>query len=308
LQQWTVESGTYNSAGAYPGIGGHFLSEPTQLKSPNFTNVGAGDFVTLSVFVKADGSRWAENNEYNLIVVSSTAQNAKWVVNANEYPEAKSRGNDNGEYKIVAQDAYKVEDSYRLVATFKNVQGSSAGTAAKISTSQANTFSDVQFEYGSGASSPIIKSINRTRAREDIDIAGGSYPDWSNIDQGTFYVDFTPRQPNFGRVILGNEFNGEWIYYDTNFGFFAARDGNNAAKLPNAYEPHERTKIAVTSDQSTLAICKDGGEDFASASTNGNLTSESVLRLGEGGTIYELHELRYYPRRMSRNQLELLTS
>ncbi len=153
-----------------------------------------------------------------------------------------------------------------------------------------------QLEQGAVATSYIPTSGSTvTRAADNLDITGSDFTNFYNTSEGTFYVEFTPKDITVGEQYLlrGGDSNRRIIYSNGNLSNIRSYDGANILTMSNNVESNALHRIAVSFDSTTMKGSFNG-ETEVTATHNGNLLTSSLLQIGSN-YIGHIKRLIYWP-------------
>jgi hypothetical protein len=153
-----------------------------------------------------------------------------------------------------------------------------------------------QLEQGTVATSYIPTSGSTvTRAADNLVIDGSDFTNFYNTSEGTFYVEFTPKDITVGEQYLlrGGDSNRRIIYSNGNLSNIRSYDGANILTMSNNVESNALHRIAVSFDSTTMKGSFNG-ETEVTATHNGNLLTSSLLQIGSN-YIGHIKRLIYWP-------------
>ena len=153
-----------------------------------------------------------------------------------------------------------------------------------------------QLEQGTVATSFIPTSGSAvTRAADDLVIDGSDFTNFYNTSEGTFYVEFTPKDITVGEQYLlrGGDSNRRIIYSNGNLSNIRSYDGANILTMSNAVASNVLHRIAVSFDSNTMKGSLDG-ETEVTSNHSGNLLTSSLLQVGTN-YIGHVKRLIYWP-------------
>ena len=172
-----------------------------------------------------------------------------------------------------------------------------------------------QAETGTFPTSYIPTSgstVTRNADVATIDVSEFEY----NTTEGSISMEIVPPSNNSGEQqwILGSNTNSaRWPYTNQSFDRAIAYDGTNTFNGEDL-QPSTINKIATGTDQSTAVIYVNGESTTGSQTTNGNIASlTTVFYLGGNfstGNVNlggHIKSIKYYPVRLTDNQLKALT-
>jgi hypothetical protein len=140
-----------------------------------------------------------------------------------------------------------------------------------------------QVETGTVATSYIPTSGSAvTRAADNLDIAGSDFTNFYNTSEGTFYVEFTPKDltdTETQYLLRGGGSNRRIIYSNGNVNNLRSYDGTNILIFSNAVESNSLHRVAVSFDSTTMKGSLDGATEVTSTH-NGNLLTSTMLEVG----------------------------
>jgi hypothetical protein len=126
-------------------------------------------------------------------------------------------------------------------------------------------------------------------------IDGSDFTNFYNTSEGTFYVEFTPKDITVGEQYLlrGGDSNRRIIYSNGNLSNIRSYDGANILTMSNNVESNALHRIAVSFDSTTMKGSFNG-ETEVTATHNGNLLTSSLLQIGSN-YIGHIKRLIYWP-------------
>jgi len=175
-----------------------------------------------------------------------------------------------------------------------------------------------QREEAPNASSPIVTGASATtRAADDYTIFSGGQPDWWNPNEGTFFIELTPRffySIGFNKTILGTgQSEDRWIQLNPGGSSsfqVVTRDSTYQVNPSNKLAPFQRSKIAVSVTSSEMKLSVDGVTE--TDNHDGGLLDANKIDLFGGAGIspssFTTRRVIYFPRALSESTLNTLTS
>ena len=199
----------------------------------------------------------------------------------------------------------------RVTSTFTP----SAGT---LTCTVAGTVQYAQIEVGSLATSFIPTAGSTvTRTADSLTMTGSNFSSWFNATEGTFVTEHMTAGVEGTRAVCEANNNtvdnriGTYYFASLNVNAFIIDGGSSAAFGGTSFTANTPTLSALAYKAGDYALCTRG----QAVSGNAFATVPSVDQLGIGGSAAVtseymngwLRSLRYYPRRLTNAQLQVLT-
>jgi len=270
----------------------------------------SGDVVTTSVWLKTDGYDYLIRvggffgNEAALFdtIDGSNISNQSNVISAS----SEDYGNGWYKYKVTYtfQDTIGNNALYSGVRLYKrDASGNPIAWDATGETSGILVYG-TQFELGSVATSYIptdgdVSGV--TRAADNLDITGSDFTNFYNTSEGTFYVEFTPKDITTGEQYLlrGGDSNRRIIYSNGGLSNIRSYDGTNVLNInvlngvTNSVENNVFQRVAISFDSTTMKGSFNGGTEVTTTH-NGNLLTSTILEVG-ANYIGHIKRILYWP-------------
>jgi len=154
-----------------------------------------------------------------------------------------------------------------------------------------------QVEEGTVATSYIPTDGSAvTRNGDILKISGSDFTNFYNTDEGTFYVEFTPKDFTAGEQYLlrGGDHSRRIIYSNGGLTNIRSYDGANVLTMSNTVESNVFHRIAVSFDSTTMKGSLDGATEVTSTH-NGNLLTSPLLEVGGPNYIGHIKRVIYWP-------------
>lgn len=305
----TAPDGTNTADSLVPTteLSSHFTGLPQSIST------GSGS-ETFSVFVKANGyskiklylaNQSGNNNQLFDISEGTLGTSGSDLLNKS----IESMGN--GWYRCSITYTSTKTIPYPSVALLAdNYSNTSAGDGVK-----GIYIWGAQIESGSFPTSYIPTSGSTVTRNADVATINVSEFEY-NTTEGSISMEIVPPSNNSGEQqwILGSNTNSaRWAYTNAGFDRAIAYDGVNTFGGEDL-QPSTINKIATGTDQSTAVIYVNGESLDGSQATNGNIASlTTIFYLGGNfstGNVNlggHIKSIKYYPVRLTDNQLKALT-
>ncbi len=270
-------------------------------RANNNTNTTASTSYSSSIFVKA-GERtkvrvyaYHLTNQFFAVDYDLISNSALGTVTSNTQVDGHSIEDCGNGWKRITVTGQKVVSTYSWDVGVSPLDDSGNVTYQGDGTSGVYIWG-AQLEQGTVATSFIPTSGSAvTRAADNLDIAGSDFTNFYNTSEGTFYVEFTPKDLTVGEQYLlrGGDSNRRIIYSNGYVSNIRSYDGANVLSFSNSVESNVFHRIAVSFNSSTMKGSLDGATEVTSTH-NGNLLTSTMLEVG-ANYIGHIKRIIYWP-------------